>query len=585
MTIFNLLSLFGGLAMFLYGMNVMGNGLEKLGGSRFESILSKLTSNPVKGVMLGLGVTAIIQSSSATTVMVVGFVNSGIMKLHQAIGIIMGANVGTTVTSWILSLSGIQGDGFFIQMLKPINFTPILALAGIILLMFTKSDKKKNIGDILIGFSVLMFGMNLMSTSVEPLKDVPQFANILTMFSNPILGVLAGALLTAIIQSSSASVGILQALSATGAITFGSAIPIILGQNIGTCATALISCIGTSKNAKRAAVVHLYFNIIGTVVFLVAFYILNAIFKFGFVNNTVNEVNIAVVHTIFNLAATALLLPFNKVLEKLAKKTVKEGKSTDVFGSLDERFLLTPQVAIGQCVTLASNMAYIAKETVDMAVSCVENYNEKTDALVLENEQLTDDYQDALENYLVKLSAKDLSAEESIKVSMLMHAVGDFEQMADYAVNILHTAREKNKRGCVFTEKANEELRVMASVVDDVINKTIEAFSDNNTYVAVKCEPLAEVVSDLRKSLKRRHIHRMREGVCTVELGFVFTDFITAMDKIADHCRNVGIAVLQMNNPDYELHGEAHEQRRANSEYKDLYAKYIDRYELPKSRH
>lgn len=585
MTIFNLLSLFGGLAMFLYGMNVMGNGLEKLGGSRFESILSKLTSNPVKGVMLGLGVTAIIQSSSATTVMVVGFVNSGIMKLHQAIGIIMGANVGTTVTSWILSLSGIQGDGFFIQMLKPINFTPILALIGIILLMFTKSDKKKNIGDILIGFSVLMFGMNLMSKSVEPLKDVPQFASILTMFSNPILGVLAGALLTAIIQSSSASVGILQALSATGAITFGSAIPIILGQNIGTCATALISCIGTSKNAKRAAVVHLYFNIIGTVVFLVAFYILNAIFKFGFINNTVNEVNIAVVHTIFNLAATALLLPFNRVLETLAKKTVKEGKSTDVFASLDERFLLTPQVAISQCVTLASNMAYIAKETVDMAVSCVENYNEKTDALVLENEQLTDDYQDALENYLVRLSAKDLSAEESIKVSMLMHAVGDFEQMADYAVNILHTAREKNKRGCIFTEKANEELRVMASVVDDVINKTIEAFSDNNTYVAVKCEPLAEVVSDLRKALKRRHIHRMREGVCTVELGFVFTDFITAMDKIADHCRNVGIAVLQMNNPDYELHGEAHEQRRANSEYKDLYAKYIDRYELPKSSH
>lgn len=585
MTIFNLLSLFGGLAMFLYGMNVMGNGLEKLGGGRFESILSKLTSNPVKGVMLGLGVTAIIQSSSATTVMVVGFVNSGIMKLHQAIGIIMGANVGTTVTAWILSLSGIQGDGLLIQLLKPINFTPILAFVGIILQMFTKSDKKKSIGDILVGFSVLMFGMNLMSTSVEPLKDVPQVAKILTMFSNPILGVLAGTILTAIIQSSSAAVGILQALSVTGAITFGSAIPIICGQNIGACAPSLISSIGTSKNAKRAAMMHLYFNIIGTFVFLGLFYLLNAIFKFAFVNDTVNEVTIAIVHTLFNLGTTVVLLPFNRGLEALAKKTIKEGKSVDVFSSLDERFLLTPQVAIGQCVTLASNMAYIAKETVEMAVSCVENYNEKTDALVLENEQLTDDYQDALENYLVKLSAKNLSKEESIKVSMLMHAVGDFEQMADYAVNILHTAREKNKRGCVFTEKANEEMRVMAKVVDDVISKTIEAFSENNTYVAVKCEPLAEVVSDLRKALKRRHIHRMQEGVCTVELGFVFTDYITAMDKIADHCRNVGIAVLQMNDPDYELHGEAHEQRRADSEYKDLYAKYIDRYELPKSRH
>ena len=576
--------------MFLYGMNIMGNGLEKFGGGRFESILSKLTSNPIRGVMLGLGVTAVIQSSSATsssatTVMLVGFVNSGIMKLHQAIGIIMGANIGTTVTSWVLSLSGIQGDGFFIQMLKPINFTPILAFVGIALLMFSKSDKKKNIGDIFLGFSVLMFGMNLMSTSVEPLKNVPEFASILTMFSNPILGVLAGALLTAILQSSSASVGILQALSSTGVITFGSAIPIILGQNIGTCATALLSCIGTSKNAKRAAAVHLYFNVIGTIMFLIGFYILNAIFKFEFVNSAVNEVNIAVVHTVFNISATALLLPFNRVLEKLAEKTVKEGKSVDVFASLDERFLLTPQVAIGQCLTLASNMAYIVKETVDMAVSCIENYNEKTDALIIENEQLTDDYQDALENYLVKLSAKNLTAEESLKVSMIMHAVSDFEQMADYAVNILHTAREKNKRGCVFTEKANEELRVMASVVDDVMSKTIEAFSDNNTHVAVKCEPLAEVVSNLRKALKRRHIHRMREGVCTVEMGFVFTDYIVAMDKIADHCHNIGISVLQMNDPEYELHGEAHEQRRSDSEYKDLYAKYIERYELPYSKH
>jgi phosphate:Na+ symporter len=584
MSIFNLLSLFGGLAMFLYGMNIMGKGLEKLGGGKFERILAKLTSSPIKGVMLGIGVTAVIQSSSATTVMVVGFVNSGIMKLSQAIGVIMGANIGTTVTSWILSLSGIEGESFLIQRLKPVNFTPILAVIGIILNMSAKTDKKKIIGDILLGFSILMFGMNLMSSSVEPLADVPEFANILTMFQNPILGVLAGAILTAIIQSSSASVGILQALSATGAISFGAAIPIIMGQNIGTCATALISCIGASKNAKRAAMVHLYFNIIGTILFLSLFYIANAIFHFEFVNTSVNEVSIAIVHSIFNITATAVLLPFNKLLEKLAKLTIKEGGSTDAFSVLDDRFLLTPPFAIQQCMTLATNLAYIAKETFEQAIYCIENYSDSTDAHILENEQITDDYEDALENYLIKLSSRHLDINDSQKVSMILHSVGDFEQIADYAVNILYVAREKHKKGFQFSEKAKSELVIMAKAVNEMFDNTIRVFSDNDLNNAMKSEPLGDVISSLRKNLKNRHVNRMQNGKCTVGLGFIFTDYISALDKVADHCQSVTDSVILMNDPSYDVHSPSHKKRREEDAYKNLYTKYTQKFALPFSK-
>ncbi len=580
MTIFGLFSLFGGLAMFLYGMNVMGDGLEKLGGGKFEKILGKLTSTPIKGVLLGALVTAVIQSSSATTVMVVGFVNSGIMKLAQAIGIIMGANIGTTITSWILSLSGIEGDSFLVQICKPANFTPILALIGIILQMFTKSEKKKNIGNILLGFSVLMFGMETMSAAVKPLRDVPEFTNILTMFQNPVLGVLAGALLTAVIQSSSASVGILQALSSTGQITFGAAIPIIMGQNIGTCVTALISCIGASKNAKRAAMVHLYFNIIGTVLFLALFYTANAIIHFEFVNGAVDPFKIALVHTIFNVVATGVLLPFNKLLEKLAKLTIKEGAEVNAFAALDERFLQTPSFAVEQSMTLATDMAYIVKDSFTLAQDCVAKYNEKADKAIRDNENLADEYEDALGSYLVKLSSKDLSMLDSQKVSILLHAISDFEKMTDYTNDLVFTAREKNDKDIHFSEKARQEITIMVNAVSEIIDLTINAFANNDVQTAYRVEPLEDVIDRLRTELKNRHIKRMQEGRCTINQGFVFTDYITALEKISDHCANVGAAIIELNDENYDIHNVM-SQRKSSDEYKAICVEYSKKYALP----
>ena len=566
--------------MFLYGMNVMGSGLEKLGGGKFEQILEKLTSNPIKGVVLGAAVTAVIQSSSATTVMVVGFVNSGIMKLGQAIGIIMGANIGTTVTSWILSLSGIQGESFWIQLCKPANFTPVLALIGIVFTMAAKSDSKKNIGNILLGFAVLMFGMETMSAAVEPLKDVEAFTNILTMFQNPILGVLAGAVLTAVIQSSSASVGILQALSSTGKITFGAAIPIIMGQNIGTCVTALISCIGASKNAKRAAMVHLYFNIIGTVLFLVLFYAANAIFNFAFVSDSVTPFNIAIVHTIFNVVATAVLLPFNKVLEKLARMTIKEGAEESTFGLLDERFLQTPSFAVEQCMTLATNMAYMVKESFTMAQECVAKYSESIDKKIIETENLADEYEDALGAYLVKLSAKSLNESDSQKVSILLHAISDFEKMTDYTADLVFTAREKRDKDVHFSDKARQEITIMVNAVGEIIDLTISAFSKDDVKLANKVEPLEDVIDRLRNDLKNRHIKRMQEGRCSVNQGFVFTDYITALEKISDHCANVATAIIELNDENYDVH-HVMSNRRNNPEYKELCVEFGKKYILP----
>lgn len=580
MDIFKLFSLFGGLAMFLYGMNVMGEGLEKLGGGRFEKILEKLTSNPIKGVVLGAAVTAVIQSSSATTVMVVGFVNSGIMKLSQAIGIIMGANIGTTITSWILSLSGIEGDSFWIQLCKPANFTPVLALIGIILTMAAKSDKKQNIGTIFIGFAVLMFGMETMSSAVAPLKDVPQFTNILTLFQNPVLGVLAGAVLTAVIQSSSASVGILQALSATGQITFGAAIPIIMGQNIGTCVTALISCIGAGKNAKRAAMVHLYFNIIGTVLFLVIFYTADAFIHFQFTDGPVNPFRIAVVHTIFNIAATAVLLPFNKLLEKLARMTIKEGTDSSGFAILDERFLQTPSFAVEQCMTLATNMAYIAKDCFTLVQECVAKYSEKNGKQIIENENMADDYEDALGTYLIKLSAQKLIAADARKASILLHAISDFEKITDYTADLVFTAREKHDKEVHFSEKTRQEITIMVNAVGEIIDLTISAFSGNDITLANKVEPLEDVIDILRNDLKTRHIKRMQEGRCSVTQGFIFTDYITALEKISDHCANVAAAIIELNNENYDVHNVM-SHRRNDEGYKALREYYIKKYALP----
>ncbi len=580
MNIFKLFSMLGGLAMFLYGMSVMGDGLKKLGGGKLETILEKLTSNKLMGVLLGAVVTAVIQSSSATTVMVVGFVNSGIMKLTQSIGVMMGANIGTTVTAWILSLSGVEGDSIIANMVKPENFTPILALIGIVLYMTSKSDKKKSIANILIGFAVLMFGMETMSDSVSGLKDSAAFSHMLVMFSNPILGLLVGAILTAIIQSSSASVGILQALSATGQITFATAIPILLGQNIGTCITAMISCIGTSKNAKRAAMANLYIKIISALLFLVVFYVLETVFKFAFAEMTINAFEIAVIHTAFNVISTIILLPFTGLIEKLVRFTIKEGAEKSAFAILDDRFLQTPSFATEQCMTLATNMAYMVKDSFTLAQMCVAKYSEKLDKEIIENEGEADEYEDALGAYLVKLSGHDLTNADAQKVSILLHAISDFEKMTDYTADLVFTAREKRDKDIHFSEKARQEITIMVNAVGEIIDLTISAFSENNVELANKVEPLEDVIDRLRNDLKNRHIKRMQEGRCSVEQGFVFTDYITALEKISDHCANVAAAIIELNDENYDIHNVM-SHRKLNDDYKEQCIEYSKKYALP----
>ena len=583
MDIFSVFAMLGGLAMFLYGMNVMGDGLKRLGGGKLESILEKLTSNRIMGVFLGAVVTAVIQSSSATTVMVVGFVNSGIMKLTQSISVMMGANIGTTVTAWILSLSGVQGESLLAKLVKPENFTPILALIGIILLMMSKSDKKRDIGHILIGFAVLMFGMDAMSDAVSGLKNSPTFAHMLVMFSNPVLGLIVGAVLTAIIQSSSASVGILQALSATGQITFAAATPIILGQNIGTCITALISCIGTSKNAKRAALANLYIKTISAILFLIVVYGLNALIGFTFANSPINTFYIAIIHTAFNVISTIVLLPFTGFIEKLVRLTIREGAEKNMFAVLDDRFLQTPSFAIDQCRTLTINMGYIARESVSTAVSLLDNYSEKKDKLIVESEKEVDDYEDALGSYLVKLSSQDLGIEDSRRVSLLLHAMGDFEQISDIAVKLLYTIREIRDKKVNFSDKARQELEIVTNAIFEIMDLTIEAFSNGNIEAVDRIEPLEAVIDSLKKELKNRHIHRLQNGKCSIETGFVFSDYVSSLEKISDHCSNVAVSVEQLIERNYELHQSMHEKKR-EAEYKEMYIHYSKKYALPFSK-
>lgn len=583
MSIFNVLSLFGGLAMFLFGMSVMGDGLEKSAGSKLKTILERLTSSPLRGFLLGVAVTAVIQSSSATTVMVVGFVNSGIMSLRQAIGIIMGANVGTTVTSWILSLSGIEGDSFFVQLLKPSSFSPVLALIGIILYMFVKNSKKKDIGSILLGFAVLMFGMETMSDAVAPLKDVPAFTNILLLFSNPILGVLAGAALTAIIQSSSASVGILQALSATGQITFGSAIPIILGQNIGTCATAMLSSVGTNKNARRTAMVHLYFNCIGTLVFLVAFYALKAVFDFQFVNNSINQFGIAVVHTAFNLVCTAVMLPLAGVLERLACATIKdEEQAADEFQLLDERLMVTPPVAIEQCRKLTIKMAEKSEHAMNLALSLIKNFDPEVYNTVRETESRIDVYEDRLGTYLVKLSARSLSQADSREVSRLLHTIGDFERISDHSVEIAKAAEEMYTKEIHFSDDAQGEIDVIAAAVRRVLHLSIESFTTGNLIDAAQVEPLEQVVDYLRSTMKNRHITRLQDGECTIELGFIFSDLLTSFERVSDHCSNIAACMIELQHGSYDTHRYLNSIKNGQSpEFIDCYNGFLKEYALP----
>ncbi len=559
MDIFGLLSLIGGLALFLYGMNVMGAGLEKLSGGKLERILEKLTSNPFKAVLLGAGVTAVIQSSSATTVMVVGFVNSGIMKLSQAIGIIMGANVGTTVTSWLLSLGGIEGDSLFIRLLKPSSFSPVLALIGIILLMSGKNDKKKNVGEILLGFAILMYGMDAMSGAVKPLADVPEFTNILIMFQNPILGVLVGALLTAVIQSSSASVGILQALSVTGAFTYGSVLPIIMGQNIGTCVTAMISSVGANKNAKRAAFVHLYFNIFGTILFLLCYYILNALFWFPFADETVGYAGIAVIHSIFNIFTTLALLPATRLLEKFAYLTIPESEERmedvkEEFPLLDERFLATPSFAIEQCHTVVKQMAELSKDAFLGAMELVGHYSGKLAKKVIEQENIVDRYEDKLRAYLARLNGQNLGYADSQNVSTLMHCITDFERISDHAVNVAELVREMKKKDQSFSKKAEEEMEIFGKAVSDILERSIGAFVMEDEALARTVEPLEEVIDELDKAVKKRHVKRLRKGKCTIELGLALSDIATNYERVADHCSNIAVYMIQVQDNMLEEH-------------------------------
>lgn len=594
MDIFGVLALLGGLAIFLYGMDLLGEGLTGASGGTLENILEKLTSNPIKAVLLGAGVTAVIQSSSATTVMVVGFVNSGIMKLRQAIGIIMGANIGTTITSWILSLAGIESDNLFIRMLKPTSFSPILAVIGVVMLVFLKKDKFKNPAKIFIGFALLMYGMEAMSSSVEPLAEVPQFQALLTTFKNPILGMIAGLVFTAIIQSSSASVGILQALCSTGILSYATVLPIIMGQNIGTCATAMLSSIGASKNGKRAAIVHLYFNVIGTVVFMTVFYTVNMFVHFSFLNDTANEMGIAVIHTTFNIITTALLLPLRNVLEKLAYMTIRvddeekalmERQSINEFALLDDRFLESPSLAVEHCKTVIGNMADISRESLFTALGLIGNYDENKALYVGELESRVDKYEDELGTYIMKISTKILNKDDSETLNMMLHSIGDFERISDHACNLCDSARELHNKQMEFSPKAKTELNILCSAVREVVDISFDSFKTNNIKEADKVEPLEELIDTLTVELKARHIRRLREGKCTIELGFAHSDILNNLERVSDHCSNIAVDVIQSDKENFDTHEYLDAMKnRDNQQFAREYKEYKEKYRLPETR-
>lgn len=594
MDIFGVLSLIGGLAIFLYGMDLLGEGLTGASGGKLEKILEKLTSNPLKAVLLGAGVTAVIQSSSATTVMVVGFVNSGIMKLSQAVGVIMGANIGTTITSWILSLTGIESSNIFISLLKPTSFSPVLAAVGIVFLMFLKKDSLKNPGKIMIGFALLMYGMDAMSSSVAPLAEVPQFASILTAFSNPVLGMLAGMLFTAIIQSSSASVGILQALCSTGILSYATALPIIMGQNIGTCVTALLSSIGATKNGKRAAIIHLYFNVIGTVTFMIVFYALNAVIHFSFLNLTAQEFGIAVIHTTFNIVTTAYLLPLRNVLEKLAYATIKldddekrimDNRSGNEFALLDDRFLEAPSLAVEHCKQVINKMADISRESLFISMSLIGGYDEEQALRVGELETRADKYEDALGTYIMKISTKNLKKEDSEMLNVMLHCIGDFERISDYACNLCDSARELQQKNMQFSPKAETELDILSSAVREAVDISFDAFKSNNKNEADKVEPLEELIDTLAVELKARHIRRLREGKCTIELGFAHSDILNNLERVADHCSNIAVDVIQSDQLEFDAHEYLDRiKNKDNQQFARDYKTYKEKYRLPETR-
>ena len=580
MDIFNVLTMIGGLCLFLFGMNLMGQALERRAGGKLQSLLDKMTGSVPAGCLTGLGITASIQSSSATTVRVVGFVNSGLMTLRQAINVIMGANVGTTVTAWLLSLAGISGSNIWVNLLKPSSFTPVLALIGIIFYMFCKSGKKKDTGMILLGFATLMFGMETMSGAVSGLKDVPAFASLFLMFKNPILGVLAGALLTGIIQSSSASVGILQALAVTGQVSYAAAIPIIMGQNIGTCVTALISSVGTQKNAKRAAVVHLMFNVIGVVVLLTAFWIVKIVFAPAVLDENATMSGIAIAHSLFNILCTAMLLPAGGLLEKLAIRIVpdKGGKEQPV--ELEERLLITPSVALGRCRAVAGEMARCAGEALHMALTTFENYSPELAESIRENESRCDRYEDELGTYLVRLSAQQLSDAESEEATELLKIIGDFERISDHAVNLLAASEELRSKGLGFSAAAEKELKVLIGAVSEILNTAERAFSEKDLAAAAQVEPLKQVIVALKEQMRTRHILRMQQGHCSIEAGFVWSDLLTDLERTADHCSNIAGCVLDAANHGLNLHETLRAMRADDPDFRRAYGTYAEKYRL-----
>lgn len=580
MDIFSFITLFGGLALFLFGMNQMSASLEKLAGGKMEAILNRMTSNRFKGLLLGCGITIAIQSSSAVTVMLVGLVNSGIMDLSNTVGVIMGSNIGTTVTAWIMSMIGISSDNFFIKMLKPESFSPIMALVGVIMMMTCKTSKKRDIGNIMVGFAILMYGMQFMSNSVSPLADSPKFESILTAFNNPLLGVLTGLVVTAVIQSSAASIGMLQALSMTGGITCGMAIPIVMGQNIGTCATALISSIGVNKNAKRVAVIHILFNVIGTAVFMAVFYGLHAFIDFKFINDTISPVGIALFHTIFNVCTTALLLPFTQVLVRIAVKTIHTEPEREV-AFLDERLLKTPTIAIRECNNQAVEMAHIAKNSMLKSMDILFSYSEEDSEAVHQMEGDVDIFEDHLGSYLVKLSANELSDHDTRQISKMLHTIGNFERISDHAVNVLSASKEIQEKSVELSDTAHAELNVVAAALKEILDITIRAYDTDDIEMASRVEPLEQVIDGLTEAVKLNHINRLQKGECTIQNGFVLSDILTNYERVSDHCSNIAVAIIELAHDSFETHEYLNQLKSADDpEFKRLFEEYKNKYSI-----
>ena len=581
MDIFKVLTMIGGLCLFLFGMNLMGQALERRAGGKLRTLLDKMTSNVFAGFLTGLGITAIIQSSSATTVMVVGFVNSGLMTLRQAINVIMGANVGTTVTAWLLSLAGIDSGNVWIKLLKPTSFTPVLALIGIIFYMFCKDTKKKDTGMILLGFATLMFGMDTMSGAVAGLKDVPGFAELFIMFKNPILGVLVGAVLTGIIQSSSSSVGILQALALTGQVSYAAAIPIIMGQNIGTTVTALLSSVGTNKNAKRAAVVHLMFNVIGVVVLLTVFCIVKAIFAPAILNESATMYGIAIAHSLFNILCTAMLLPCGNLLEKLAIRLVPDAAQEEQAVELDERLLATPSLALQQCRAVADDMAVCAVRALENALTAFTHYTLELAESIRKDEDRCDHYEDVIGTYLVKLSAQKMGSSESEEATELLKTIGDWERITDHAVNVLESAEELREKGLSFSGTAQAELNTLCDAIREILTLAQNSFAQQDAVAALKVEPLEQVIDALKEEMRTRHILRMQQGQCSIEAGFVWSDLLTDLERTSDHCSNIAGCVIDAAQHNLNLHETLHAIRRSDESFQRRFRSYLEAYQLP----